>query len=182
MKFELITKDNIMLATNIQLRIFKDENECAYLHYLNSFICNKDYYIVYKANEPVGITGLYIDEFTQEDDVVWLGWFGVLPEYRNKGLGCEILLKSLELAKDKGFKVLRLYTSKNNQSACNLYDKLMDFVEEYTRENITGGIVYSKSLISNISASKFSNQFLNLKWHDLEQKEGYKLYRQEINK
>ena len=67
MKFELITKDNIMLATNIQLRIFKDENECAYLHYLNSFICNKDYYIVYKANEPVGITGLYIDEFTQDN-------------------------------------------------------------------------------------------------------------------
>ena len=182
MEFVKITKLNINQATDIQLNIFKDKKECAYLHYLNSFISKKDYYIVFKENQPVGITGLYIDEFTQEQGVVWLGWFGVLPENRNKGLGSEILIETLKLAKKKGFNTLRLYTSKDNFSACKLYNRIMDFCEDYTQENIDGAVVYSKSLRENQTAVKFNNKFLNLRWHDLEQEEGYNLYLKEINK
>ena len=182
MKFELITKENINKATDIQLKIFNDKKACAYLHYLNSFICKKDYYIVYKDNQPVGITGLYIDEFTQEDGVAWLGWFGVLPEHRMKGIGYEIIMQTIKLAEEKGFHTLRLYTNKDNFSARKLYDKVMDFCEVYTQDNDLETVIYSKSLKKNRSAEKFNNKFLNLKWHDLEQEEGYKLYTKEIIK
>ena len=126
MRFELIDKNNIMLATKTQLEIFKSNSECAYLHYLNSFVSQKDYFLVYDKGNIVGITGLYIDEFTQEDGVVWLGWFGVVPEYRNMGYGRRILEKTIELAKKRKKKILRLYTSADNERAHGLYNKVMD--------------------------------------------------------
>ncbi len=157
MKFELITKDNLLLATEIQLKIFNNVKCCAYLHYLNSFICKKDYYIVYEKGEPIGITGLYVDEFTQEEGVVWLGWFGILPEFRKKGYGQKILEETILLAKDNGFSILRLYTEKENLSACRLYNKIMDICEDYTKESVVGCIVYSKAL-NNEKVKSFNNK------------------------
>ena len=181
MKFVKISKKNIMLATKIEMEIFNDEKECAYLHYLNSFISKKDYYIVYENNEVVGITGLYIDEFTQEKGVVWLGWFGVVPAFRCNGYGHKILNFTIEKAKKKGFDILRLYTSSTNLSACRLYNKVMDICEVYTLEGLQDCLVYSLSLKENLSVHKLGKKYLGIKWHAKEQKEGLKLYRRRMN-
>ena len=181
MKFVKISKKNIMLAPKIQIEIFNDEKECAYLHYLNSFISKKDYYIVYENNEIVGITGLYIDEFTQEKGVVWLGWFGVVSAFRGKGYGRKILDFTIDKAKKKGFEILRLYTSSTNLTACNLYNKAMDIREIYTFEGQQNCLVYSLSLKENLIVHKLGNQYLGIKWHEKEQKEGLKLYKRRLN-
>lgn len=41
-------------------------------------------------NETIGICGLYSQ---RKGDVseLWLGWFGILPDYRNCGLGAKVL-------------------------------------------------------------------------------------------
>lgn len=181
MKFVKINKKNIMLATKMQIEIFNDEKECAYLHYLNSFISKKDYYIVYENNEVVGISGLYIDEFTQEKGVVWLGWFGVAPAFRGKGFGRKILEQTIERAKKKGFDILRLYTSPTNLTACNLYNKVMDICENYMLEGVKDCIVYSLSLKENLIVSKLGKKYLGIKWHEKEQKEGLKLFKRRLN-
>lgn len=86
LEYELIDNNNINLATSIQYTIFPDE--CAYLHYKYSIDTNYEteiYYIAKHNNIPVGITGLYFyNELDSES--IWLGWFGVLPEFRSKGI------------------------------------------------------------------------------------------------
>ena len=175
MRFELINKENVMLATKVQLEIFGSKSECAYLHYINSFVSQKDYFLVYDKDKIVGITGLYIDEFTQEDNVVWLGWFGVLPKFRHLGYGQKILEKTIELAKKRNKKILRLYTSVDNPSAHKLYDKIMDICEPYDLEK-EKCLIYSKSLSGEKVKEFGSGQYLGLDFRNKEQKEGYKMF------
>lgn len=176
MNFVTISKDTLLLATEIQMKIFSEE-DCAYLHYLYSFINAeaKKYFIVYEDFELIGITGIYEDEFTQEIGTAWVGWYGVLPDYRGKGYGKQILLKTIESATKLGYKFIRLYTESTNISACKLYDKVMDFKEFYYKENIPDILVYSKSLCKE-TCPKFNNKFLGLNLHIKEQEEGYKMY------
>lgn len=86
LEYELIDNNNINLATSIQYTIFS--TACAYSHYRYSIDTNyktETYYIVKYNNMPVAVTGLYIrDEIDNES--IWLGWFGVLPEFRSKGI------------------------------------------------------------------------------------------------
>ena len=180
MRFKIIDKNNIMLATKIQLEIFGSNSECAYLHYLNSFISKKDYFLVEDKNKIVGISGLYIDEFTQEDGVIWLGWFGVLPEFRCLGYGQKILEKTIELAKKRKKKILRLYTSTDNTNARKLYDKIMDICQPYDIEK-EKCMIYSKSLNDEKVKEFENNQYLGIDFHDEEQKEGYKMYLRRLN-
>lgn len=176
MKFIDISKDNLLLATKIQMQIFSEE-DCAYLHYLYSFINPeaKKYFMVYENREIIGITGIYEDEFTQEADTVWVGWYGVLPKYRGQGYGERILMETIELAAKSGYKFIRLYTESANVPACRLYDKVMYFKETYCKENIPDILVYSKSLCSE-TCPKFDNKYLGLNLHLKEQEEGYKMY------
>lgn len=58
-----------------------------------------DYYIVYLENIPIGVTGIY--SYNEYPEDAWLGWFGILEEYRNNGYGGIILDKTIELARKK---------------------------------------------------------------------------------
>ncbi len=86
LEYELIDNNNINLATSIQYTIFPDA--CAYLHYkysIDTNYKNEKYYIAKYNNIPVAITGLYAHNEI-DDESIWLGWFGVLPEFRSKGI------------------------------------------------------------------------------------------------
>ncbi len=104
-----------------------------------------------------------------------VGWYGVLANYRGVGYGKQILLETMELAKKLGYQFMRLYTESTNISACRLYDKVMNFKENYTKETIPNVLVYSKSLCNEI-CPKFNNKYLGLNFHLKEQEEGYKMY------
>lgn len=167
-----ITNDNIQYATTIQMKVFPDE--CAYQHYKDTIKKNVEYqkyYLVYKKDKVVGITGLYSFEDISVTNSIWLGWFGVLEEYRNKGIGKQILLdtiqKAKELSKKYPIKFFRLYTSeRDNEIAQILYEKVMDIKEYYNNSNDFNYdntcVIYSKSL-SNDKVKYWNNEFLNLK-------------------
>lgn len=72
----------------------------------------------------IGFTGLY-QNINDPPDVGWLGWYGVAPEERGKGLGDAILTATITKARDAGFTALRLYTSDtpNEDIALKMYRK-----------------------------------------------------------
>ena len=171
LKYIKIDNNNINEAVKVQMKIFPDE--CAYIHYKNTIEKNEDYqnyYLVYDNNEIIGITGLYSFEDINVTNSLWLGWFGVLTEKRNKGYGKRILLDTIEMAKDLSkeypIKYFRLYTStRDNPIAQVLYKEVMDTYEDYNNENDFNYdntcVIYSKS-ICNEPVKLWDNQFLNL--------------------
>lgn len=137
LNYKEITEANILLATKIQFQIFP--KQCAYNFYKWAIQENCDYikyYIIYNEDTPIGITGLYnYDSFKEQ--TIWLGWFGILEKYRNKGYGRQALLDSIEMGKELSKKYpinyFRLYTyKKDNHLAGPMYDYYMDLKEEYT--------------------------------------------------
>lgn len=59
-----------------------------------------DYSIVYLNDEPIGVTGIY--SYLEYSNTAWHGWFGILDNYRQKGLGGIVLDKTIELVRKKG--------------------------------------------------------------------------------
>lgn len=83
--------------------------------------------------EIVGVTGLYHDY--KDKSVAWLGWFGVHPQHRRHGLGSMLLEFSVSEAAKRGFSVLKLYSSfdENERAAHCLYRKY-GFIKTSTDE------------------------------------------------
>lgn len=83
--------------------------------------------------EIVGVTGLY--HYDNDKSVVWLGWFGVHSQHRRNGLGSMLLEFSISEAIRRGFSVLKLYSSfdENERAAHHLYKKY-GFVETKSDE------------------------------------------------
>ena len=116
--FVKIEQENLELACQIQNKIFPEEDARQnFIEQINKDPYRKemDYYIVYFENTPIGVTGIY--SYNEYPEDAWLGWFGILEEYRNKGYGGIVLDKTIELARKKGYTKLRLYTYEFAQSA-----------------------------------------------------------------
>ncbi len=81
----------------------------------------------------VGVTGLYHDY--KDKSVAWLGWFGVHPQHRRHGLGSTLLEFSISEASKRGFSLLKLYSSfdENERAAHCLYTKY-GFIQTSTDE------------------------------------------------
>ena len=120
---------------------------------------NVNYYLAKVNNEYVGITGIYYYDL----DNAWLAWFGIIDEYRNKGLGKKLLRKTLEIAASMNFKSMRLYTSfLDNQDAIKMYEKEGFIGEKYIAEKLSYDCrIYSKSLVSD-TVDLWNNKDLNL--------------------
>ncbi len=181
LEYELIDNDNINLATSIQHTIFP--NECAYLHYKYAIDTNyeRNKYFIIKYNEtPVGVIGLYMnDEIDNES--IWLGWFGILPEFRSKGIGRKSILDMIDEAKKYNKKYFRLYTNdKGDSTARPLYRSVMQTYENYTNindYNYNGNcLVYSYSLC-NEKVSLWNNRFLNLKEDIQDEQQGNNVWK-----
>lgn len=168
-----ITNNNLEYATKIQNEIFVGE-ESAYEHYKHTIdvkIEYDKYFLVYMDRKIVGITGYYSNEDINETNSLWLGWFGVLKEYRGRGIGRTILLDTIEmikkLSKKYPIKYFRLYTSeKDNISAKPLYDSVMELKEYYNNPNDINYdntcVIYTKSLFGEVPVL-WNNRFINLK-------------------
>jgi GNAT superfamily N-acetyltransferase len=109
-----------------------------------SYYCNNDYelnkyweiYLVKHNEEIIGICGLY--SLTEINEELWLGWFGLLPELRNKNIGGLIINHLKLLCKNLGAKKLMSYVDSNGK-ALNFYYrndfKLIGTVGEYIKKN-----------------------------------------------
>ena len=65
------------------------------------------FYIALKNNKIIGIGGLFLIQ-----NVASIGYMGVLPGYRNQGVGAGIFQKLKQTAIDVGCKTINLYASK----------------------------------------------------------------------
>ena len=171
MELILVDTSNYKEAIKIQNSIFPSENgainilasldrdlfmKVSGLYYEDDHV---KYYLAKEDGKYVGITGIYYYDL----DSAWLAWFGVLEEYRKKGIGRELLRKTCSLALSKGFKNMRLYTDfVGNHDAIHLYESEGFIGEKYTFEKLAYDCrIYSKSLIDN-NVNLWNNKNLNL--------------------
>ena len=188
LKYIRMTEENIDEIVKTQMEIFP--SECGYFQYNYALICGKDYWkywIVYDNEEIIGITGLYSDFDINETNSIWLGWFGIRPQYRRKGYGKEVLeytiKEAYKLANIYPIKYLRLYTSiDENKEAQLLYSKLMDEKEKYNNINDNNYnetcYIWTKALY-NDKITPWNNKYLGLKEIEKKEKEYKEIF---INK
>lgn len=138
--YDLINEENIKLASSIQGIIFPGESAMSHYEYsIATNYKNCAYYIVKWDNIPVGITGIYTmnmyNDNIENDDSVWLGWYGILPEFRSKGIGRQTLLDTMEKSKNYKRKYFRLYTNDTEDAPARpLYQSIMQKHELYQNE------------------------------------------------
>ena len=167
LNFVEVTWDNLEEACKIQNEIFPTENGREnYIEGIKKDPYRKEMinYIVYDNNIGVGVVGIYSYHEYPED--AWLAWFGVLEKYRNKGYGSKMFDFFENMAREKGYKAIRLYTGKSFTSAIKLYTKKGMIKECYSNELESEEInnetlVFSKSLDSH-KIQRWDNKFLEL--------------------
>ncbi len=79
----------------------------------------------------VGIAGLY--DYRDMPTETWLSWFGLLPVMRGHGNGARLLDWVINVAREEGREVLRLWTTDEEEyrSAIRLYERRGFSSEEY---------------------------------------------------
>lgn len=175
LKYGIVTKENIDLATKIQNTIFPNENgRKNFLDSIGEHSYRKElkFWIVYDEDTPIGITGLY--SYHEYPTDAFLGWFGVLPEARGKGFGSQMFDNFENTARNSGYENIRLYTDElDNYEATKLYYKKGMISEEYTNEKdnihaVSKILIFSKSII-NKPTEKWNNKFLDLSGQEARQ-------------
>jgi GNAT superfamily N-acetyltransferase len=123
MRLEKVTAENLAVAMATARTIFPNEvhadghwPELAYRESLAKPFPNFSYFLGYQGANLIGCTGFYPDE--KQANVMWLGWFGVLPSFRRCGFGSVMLHETMWLLKDLE---LHLYVAADNASAQQFY-------------------------------------------------------------
>ncbi len=156
--------NNLYLATKIQVEIFKDN--CALLEFLQCLLKvnnHTDFYLIYQKGELAGFVSFYDGACYGSKNEIWIGYFGILPKFRNNHIASQALLDFFSYFKSNvggGYKCLRLCSYKKLKPALHIYRKYMDFEENYTRTHKSENmIVFTKSL-TNKPAKKWNNRDL----------------------
>lgn len=98
----------------------------------------------------IGLSGIYEEEADPES--AWLGWLGVLPEYRRERFGTRMLNAFQQEARQVGYKYARIYVNEGNVAARGLYESAGYTMErlDYKAPDyvLTDGdiVIYSMSL------------------------------------
>lgn len=158
-----LSDDTLNKAVSLIKNIFpykKDQRdaEWSFTESLSKPDADKKYWLAVKDNgKVIGITGLYTD--AKDSKTVWLGWFGVHPQYRRQGIGSQLLESTISEAIKRGFAKLKLYTSsdKNEVAAHSLYRKF-GFVQ--SGRDAKGDVIYFEKMLEEsmeftIMAKKF---------------------------
>jgi GNAT superfamily N-acetyltransferase len=139
--------DDAMLLMELVFPFKQDQKDAKWsfgdsLSRLNS---NKQYWLAVNSEDKVaGITGLYNDN--KDNNIVWLGWFGVHPQHRRHGLGSMLLSFAISKAKERGFSTLKLYSSfDENERASHILYRKYGFIEIMSDEK-ADKIVFLKEL------------------------------------
>lgn len=98
-----------------------------------------------------GVAGLY-RRVEDPTPVLWLGWFGLLPEYRGRGYAAQALEKLKAIAIEIGARELRVYVNRSNSVARHVYSRAGFTLIDEGAESQSGrsadphGAVYSMNL------------------------------------
>lgn len=160
---ELITANNLAIAIAVQNCIFP--HDPASVNYKESIegITDNVYWLIYDCDVCVGVSGMYYHDFDPKS--AWLGWFGILPQFRQKGYGGKALELFFDEARQRNFDFARLYTDEvDNADAIVFYRKKGMTCEPYLNaDDITWYIgqtlIFSKSL-SQKELTLWDNKYL----------------------
>jgi GNAT superfamily N-acetyltransferase len=127
-KIILLTKEYLDEAISLVKTIFpyKQDQKIARINLEESLTLKnfgQRYWVVAgNSRKLAGVTGLYLD--AKDRAVIWLGWFGVHPAYRRRGIGSSLLEFTIKEAKRREFKTMKIYTStdKHERAAHRLYE------------------------------------------------------------
>lgn len=173
MEFIELDEQNLEQAIKIQNEIFPVENGSQDIR--DSLYSRPEYYSVLRywlpkiGDEIVGICGVY--SYTEYPRDAWLGWFGVLEQYRRKGYATQIMNFCMQKAKEMGFDTFRLYTDEqDNINAVKLYQKLGMISEVYDNPEdnhfeISKTLIFSKNVTGD-KTTLWDNKNLYLNVHD----------------
>lgn len=173
-----VTPDNLCRALQIQKLVCpKNPVDRDYLFKIDDPGSTIDVsWLVYYRENPnapeqlIGLTGVYSYDPSEagydDSESIWMDWFTVLPAYRGRSFGEQILRDTIAYAQSlKRFKYFRLDTSDfRGRISTHLYDKVMQLREDYTAEANPSGhhtLVYSCSL-GDFAVKPWNNRFLNL--------------------
>jgi len=125
LKYIEVDSNNLEVAVKIQNTIFPlEDGRQNYIEGITNNPYRKEMvnYIVYYNEIPIGVVGLYSYNVYPSD--AWLSWFGVLQEYRQKGYGSKMFDFFENLALEKGYTSIRVYTTDDEfDKAILLYEK-----------------------------------------------------------
>ena len=143
--FKPLDKENLQQAIDLAVTIFGDGDREAITEEFSGsldpnsnlpFIGSSQFFLVYKNEHPVGVTGYYSIPGHPED--IWLDWMGVLPQYRENGIGTQLVQHGFIDKAKPDVKTLRIWTTleKDYDKARSLYKK-MGFIEEPYKPDAT---------------------------------------------
>jgi GNAT superfamily N-acetyltransferase len=117
---KILNEANALIAAIFHYRPDREGAKKSFADSLKHQISNKQYWLaVNPKGEVAGITGLYHDG--GEKSIAWLGWFGVHPQHRRHGLGAMLLEFAVSEAKKRGFSILKLYSSFDENERASHY-------------------------------------------------------------
>ena len=136
MQFVEVTEKNADLSIKLQAILFpKEKSPKQVIKGIKTG--NPKNFIAYVDDKPVGIVGYYYDENIPNH--IFINWFGVLPEYRQRGYGSLIINWLINLCKNLKGDYLTTYTDKvENSASVGLYKKLGFDVRDYKNQDDIG--------------------------------------------
>ena len=150
-----ITLNNLEIAVSVQHELFPFENCDARINYVESIngLNTANYYLIKNDGFCIGITGIYTCK--SDVDSAWLGWFGILAPYRKQHFGTQAMQLFEDLARERGFKYVRVYTdAEDNDIAISFYKANGYVCEEYNNPIDDPACIENKVLICSKSLDK----------------------------
>ncbi|MEG0381057.1 MAG: GNAT family N-acetyltransferase [Kurthia sp.] len=130
MKWRALENFDVTTMTDLWNRSFEDYivpinmSEEDFMTRINTLnLSTKTSVIAELDDEKVGMM-LYGEEEFKGEKTAWIGGMGVIKSMRQHGVGKEILLKTIELAKDEEVDKLFLEVIEGNERAIKLYTKM----------------------------------------------------------
>ncbi len=156
--YKVLDEENMELACELQNKLFAEDKKS--LQYFEETIHgnnpNIKYYLAYLNHEVIGITGYY--ELKEYPEDIFIGRFGILPNFQNEGLGKRLFLDTIQMTYRLPKKYLRIVV--NNEIHVkieSLCQKYMDDFEVYDKDTV----IYSKNL-SNEKMPKWNQRYLDI--------------------
>ncbi len=156
--YQKVDTNNLRLALGIQHRIWPGEGVDE--DYLEKPLHPEDNsnasWLVYYQGRLVGLTGVFTfdpDEAGYDNgESVWMDWFAILPEFRRRHFGRQVLQDTINYCRQLGtHKFFRIDTTYfPGRPAVSLYDQVIPLREECTAEDTPAKkqnyLIYSCSL------------------------------------
>ena len=89
--------------------------------YAEKIRLNAEILVIKYNKNTVGISAVYCNDY--DDYTAFITTIGMMDKYQGQGLGKKLLEKSIDLAKSKGMRKIKLEVHENNNTAISFYKR-----------------------------------------------------------